>query len=259
MSRLVSVSDVRGGVRLATDTALGVTDVVEAMHATIASPLGRPKRARGLTGWIYRIVRGTMRRVGRMLDVGLAAADRGRVSTESPARDAVVAALDGAFGDRMEAERNPLATSLHIRHAGQPLEVAALATPRSTLLLQIHGICMHDGQWGTLDHDPGALWAEALDATRLTLRYNSGRHISENGRELARRINFGLTGLPLLPREVADFEAAFQKDPKQAVADFTKKKMMSKHYGENFGRQWLDVARYADSAGFANDYASPKA
>ena len=195
--RFLSVSNVRGGVRLITDTTLGVTDVVEAMHATIVRPIGRQTQTRGLTGWIYRIVRGTMRRVGRMLDLGLAVADGGRGSTESPAGEAVVAALNGAFGERMEAEGNPLATAMHLRHAGQPLELAALATPRPTLLLQIHGICMHDGQWGTPGHDPGAIWADGLGATRLTLRYNSGRHISENGRELAHQLEALLAAWPV--------------------------------------------------------------
>ena len=202
MPRFVSVSDVRGGARLVTDTAVGVTDVVEAMHATIARPLGRPTRTRGLTGWIYRVVRGTMRRIGRALDLGLATVDRGHVHAESPAgggrvREAVVAALNGAFGDRMEAEGNPLATRMHLRHEGQPMDLSELVAPRSTILLQIHGICMHDAQWGTPDHDPGAIWADALGATRLALRYNSGRHISENGRELAHQLEALLAAWPV--------------------------------------------------------------
>ena len=197
MPRALSVSDLRGGARLVTDTALGITDVVEAMHATIASPLGRPTRARGLTGWIYRLVRGTMRRVGRMLDLGLATASQGRAHGESPAREAVVAALNGAFGDRMEAEANALATVMHVRHSGQPLDLTTLASPNATILLQIHGICMHDAQWGTPDHDPGAVWADALGATRLALRYNSGRHISENGRELALQLEALLSAWPV--------------------------------------------------------------
>ena len=35
--------------------------------------------------------------------------------------------------------------------------------------------------------------------------------------------------------------------------------MTSPHYGEHFARHWLDVVRYADSAGFANDYSRPNA
>jgi mono/diheme cytochrome c family protein len=78
-------------------------------------------------------------------------------------------------------------------------------------------------------------------------------------RELARRISFGLTGLPPLPNAARRFEAALKKDPRTAVLNYAKQLMSTKHYGEHFGRQWLDVARYADSAGFANDYSRPNA
>ncbi len=82
---------------------------------------------------------------------------------------------------------------------------------------------------------------------------------SATARALARRMSFGLTGLPPLPRDVKIFEKGFGENSGKAVAEFVKQLMASKHYGEHFGRQWLDVARYADSAGFANDYTRPNA
>lgn len=78
-------------------------------------------------------------------------------------------------------------------------------------------------------------------------------------RELARRLSFDLTGLPPDPKAVRDFENAFKKNEQDAVLDYARRLMSSKHYGEHFGRQWLDVARYADTSGFANDYARPNA
>lgn len=80
-----------------------------------------------------------------------------------------------------------------------------------------------------------------------------------NSRELARRISFGVTGLPPRPIDTARFETAAKKDVGAAVFDYAKRLMATPHYGEHFGRQWLDVARYADSAGFANDYSRPNA
>jgi mono/diheme cytochrome c family protein len=80
-----------------------------------------------------------------------------------------------------------------------------------------------------------------------------------NGKALVRRLSFGLTGLPPLPREVDRFTVAYAKDPKNAVVSFVNKLMATSHYGEHFGWRWLDVARYADSAGFANDYSRPNA
>ena len=77
--------------------------------------------------------------------------------------------------------------------------------------------------------------------------------------ELVRRMTFGLTGLPPTPGEVQKFEEEFGKNPEAAVRAYAGGLMASPHYGEQFGRHWLDVARYADSAGFANDYTRPNA
>lgn len=78
-------------------------------------------------------------------------------------------------------------------------------------------------------------------------------------RELARRLSYGLTGLPPSPKDLADFEKAASSDPFSATTDYATRLMASPHYGEHFARHWLDVTRYADSAGFANDYYRPHA
>jgi len=77
--------------------------------------------------------------------------------------------------------------------------------------------------------------------------------------EMVRRMSFGFTGLPPDPDEVDKFSAAYAKDPAAAVDDYAARLMASRHYGEHFAQHWLDVSRYADTAGFANDYARPNA
>ncbi|MDF1739686.1 MAG: PSD1 and planctomycete cytochrome C domain-containing protein [Verrucomicrobiales bacterium] len=77
--------------------------------------------------------------------------------------------------------------------------------------------------------------------------------------ELARRLSFGLTGLPPEPKQVDAFASAYRKDEGAAVEDFVRTLMATPQYGEHFARQWLDVTRYADTAGFANDYTRPNA
>lgn len=94
---------------------------------------------------------------------------------------------------------------------------------------------------------------QKLAATNLPAAPRAG------ARELVRRIRFGLTGLPPSPRESDQFEAAFHQSPQKAVDALAKELLASPHYGEHFGLHWLDVSRYADSAGFANDYARPHA
>lgn len=78
-------------------------------------------------------------------------------------------------------------------------------------------------------------------------------------RELARRLSFGLTGFPPSPTDLIQFETDFKTSPAKAVAQFSDRLIDSPHYGEHFARHWLDVSRYADSAGFANDYYRPHA
>ncbi len=67
---------------------------------------------------------------------------------------------------------------------------------------------------------------------------------------LIRRLTFDLTGLPPTPREVKAFIQ--DRDPK-AYEKVIERLLASKHYGERWGRHWLDVARYTESQGFEYD------
>jgi hypothetical protein len=66
-------------------------------------------------------------------------------------------------------------------------------------------------------------------------------------RTLIRRATFDLLGLPPTPEEVAAFEADRSPD---AFARLVDRLLASPHYGERWGRYWLDVARYADNKGY---------
>lgn len=77
-------------------------------------------------------------------------------------------------------------------------------------------------------------------------------------RALIRRATFDLTGLPPTPEEVEAFVNS-QASDRQAFEKVIDRLLQSPHYGEQWGRHWLDVVRYADSSGFANDYERPNA
>ena len=64
---------------------------------------------------------------------------------------------------------------------------------------------------------------------------------------LVRRLTYDLTGLPPTVAEVAAFESAALQDRRRAVRDLVDQLLDSPHYGEKWGRHWLDVVRYADS------------
>jgi hypothetical protein len=70
-------------------------------------------------------------------------------------------------------------------------------------------------------------------------------------RTLIRRVTFDLIGLPPTPEDVAAFLADESPD---AFAQVVDRLLASKHYGERWGRHWLDVVRYADTAGETADY-----
>ncbi len=67
-------------------------------------------------------------------------------------------------------------------------------------------------------------------------------------RTLIRRATFDLIGLPPTPEEVSQLSRA-DKSP-DALAKVVDRLLQSPHYGERWGRHWLDVARYADSKGY---------
>ena len=95
----------------------------------------------------------------------------------------------------------------------------------------------------------------ANDIDRFVLRKLESVKLQPNGpadpRTQIRRLYFDLIGLPPSPAEVA----AFVADPsEQAYAKVVDRLLASKHYGERWGRHWLDVARFAESHGFEQDY-----
>jgi hypothetical protein len=70
---------------------------------------------------------------------------------------------------------------------------------------------------------------------------------------LIRRVSLDLTGLPPTPSEMDAFIQAAAKDADAAYRDLVGRLLKSPHYGERWGRWWLDQARYADSNGYSID------
>jgi hypothetical protein len=67
---------------------------------------------------------------------------------------------------------------------------------------------------------------------------------------LLRRVSLDLTGLPPSPEEIRDFLSDESPDAYEKIVD---RLLASPHYGERWGRHWLDLARYADSDGYTID------
>jgi len=226
-------SDLHGASKLVIDAVTGVTNIVEDMHSTIASlapPIGaaRVGPTTGISGLVYRSVRGITRTVGAGLDLSL-----GRLAPlldKQPlpvvARETTLSALNGVLGDYLHATGNSLAIPMGWRRDGRaPRPAGSAGTTKSTpssraastrvsaatdaesspstskLLLLIHGLCMNDRQWLRDEHDHGAA-LESLGYTPIYLRYNSGLKVAANGRQLAAEIDTLLADWPLPVDEI---------------------------------------------------------
>lgn len=125
-----------------------------------------------------------------------------------------------------------------------------------------------DANWTNRRYDPAGLWAyQPLKHVEIPPGQESpidhfildgmpdGLSVAPRAdrRTLIRRAAFDLTGLPPTPEQVDNF----LHDPagdQVAFAALVDRLLDSPHYGERMAQHWLDVTRYADSSGFANDY-----
>ena len=190
----IRLQDLQGLARLGFDATIAVTNIVENMHQTIASRAGilgpgQDLPTRGITGLVYRMVRGTTRVAGLGVDHLTNLLNQGLESSSqsSPEREAVIAAMCGVWGDHMAETLNPLAIQMSFRLQGQILNLSRaellqrIAQPKARLLVLVHGLCMNDLQWQRKGHSHGDALGKALGMTPLYLHYNTGLHVSQNG------------------------------------------------------------------------------
>jgi sugar lactone lactonase YvrE len=122
--------------------------------------------------------------------------------------------------------------------------------------------------WTNRNYDPEGLWAyQPLLKSAVPSSHNNpidgflqaalpkGLQVAPPASrpDLIRRATFDLTGLPPTPDEVKAFLNEKRED-KEAFQDVVERLLASPHYGERMAQHWLDVVRYADSSGFANDF-----
>ena len=124
-----------------------------------------------------------------------------------------LAVLNGLIGDRLEREGSPLQEPMAVRVDGLPVpperEALATAFPVATprLVVFVHGLMGEEHGWllgrrqGREDY--GSRLARELGCTPVYIRYNTGRHISENGRSLADLLEAVVAAWPLGVGEVA--------------------------------------------------------
>lgn len=214
--RHLRASDVRGAARLAAQATHSVSRIVEGVHQSVWERFGvrgsTPGQTGGVTGFVYKSIRGLTHVLGAGVEASLLLLEKaldspGGGNAESPQRAAVLAALNGVMGDRLLADNNPLAIRMALLHRGETLNWQTLPSrpdnPEVTgkLLLMIHGLCRNDLQWDSQHQgeavNHGERLAAELGLTPIYLRYNTGLHISQNGRELAQQLEQLLAHWPV--------------------------------------------------------------
>jgi pimeloyl-ACP methyl ester carboxylesterase len=204
------LSDIRGLAGLAIHGTRDVAAVVEGVHQSIHATLGlRQGATAGITGLVYRSIDGVVGLTAAGIDATLGLAEPlarrlGHAPVSSERREVLIGALNGVLGDRLAAEANPLALSMTFHHAGEPVDWDAAETvpmARGKVLLMIHGLCMTEHCWsqrqGVQQVHPLRDLAVELGYTPIALRYNTGKSIAENGRELARQLERLLARWPV--------------------------------------------------------------
>ena len=187
---------------------------------------------RATSATVYTSVRLTNRLVGTAIDVGhrlVAGEPSDKEGSALPmrsdaigsyewVRDSALGVLNGFVGDHLAARGNGLDLAMDFRRDGERLRLAdnedalgeqvGAATPK--LCIFVHGLACTEWSWSLfaeeMHGDPdacyGSLLARDLGYTPLYLRYNSGLHISENGKRLAALIDELVDAYPSPIREI---------------------------------------------------------
>ncbi len=212
-----------GAIDAATAALGGALATIEGVHTAIArKPFSALRLAPavgevsevarvihdGITSCVYAGLRTAVTAAGgaARLAAWLATASGAAEEAEPQAgslSDLALAALNGFAGERLERAGNPLATTMSVRCAGQtvPVRRDALATaypaPSPRLAVFVHGLACNETMWRLHSErhyrNPHTTYGSRLESdlgyAALYIRYNTGLHISENGRRLARLLD----------------------------------------------------------------------
>jgi pimeloyl-ACP methyl ester carboxylesterase len=205
-------SDIRAVGQLAGEASSVVTTLVRGMHAGIASrvfgSIGAPAAptrvvhdgiTRAIYGGVDRGIRGATQAVGAVA-AEIWGNDDDEALESRPGSAAVIAAVNGIYGDELAERDNPLAGGMGIRRRGKPVEptadslAATFSTATERVVVFMHGWCLTEQNWFRRPPEDavagdcrsyGERLHDDLGFTPVYLRYNTGLHVSVNGRTFA--------------------------------------------------------------------------
>jgi hypothetical protein len=206
-------ADVRAAIALAGRGVAAATTMIRDVHValarrafTLSGPPAKPVQLMhdAISTTVYAAVGGGARAAAAA--TGLAVAARAATDpaylplSQRPRGNVVIGAINGAWGDWLDRTRSPLALAMTVRHDHRDValttDAVAQAYPDATgdVAVWLHGLCESDIAWrlkatdhyGDAASTHGARLQNECGLTPVYLRYNTGLHISHNGRELDR-------------------------------------------------------------------------
>jgi pimeloyl-ACP methyl ester carboxylesterase len=189
-------SELQGLTHLITDATIGVTNLVEAMHKQVVHPPFLPstniqKLITSIASITFINIRWSTKLIGNSVSkiLALLTPAIGNIKP-SDKKEVLLSVLNGVIGDYLEEKENPLKMNMQFRYQSKAIQIdseslkVTLPKINGKILLMIHGSCMSDLQWTRKNHNHGEILSEELDKTPIYLNYNSGKHISSNGKIL---------------------------------------------------------------------------
>jgi hypothetical protein len=203
--------DLSGICRLGTDAVHKTAEVVEAQHSRLDWLSGYLFRDRGadkvrnpIAAVVYNSIYSINSIVGSTMEYSVTQLEPllGDVVAPTHRLETAIAILNGVVGDYLHAQRNPLQIHMHWRtlssdeeggrtdttSAGMRTSSSIAHRRKKHYLLLIHGSCNSPLDWRQEGHNHGIAIANELDMEPLFLHYNTGLHISKNGKLLSQSI-----------------------------------------------------------------------
>jgi pimeloyl-ACP methyl ester carboxylesterase len=157
----------------------------------------------GISRAVYASVRGGMLLAGRAADAALSRRETQALST-SPRGAAALGVINGLRGDALDREGNPLAQPMSIRVRGDVVAPGEIADAGPRIVVFVHGLFETELAWR---YGGGPTYGQRLAAdlgcTPVDVRYNTGRHVSENGASLADLLGALVREWPVAVEQIA--------------------------------------------------------
>jgi pimeloyl-ACP methyl ester carboxylesterase len=256
--------EIRAAGKVAANVAGGTGALVRDVHLAVAGRvfgalgvIGAPIRMMhdGLTKGVHTAVRGAvgaLPRGGAEVLALQAPADAAGLGT-SVRGGLALAAINGYAGDVLAAEESPLALDMAIRLAGRDVDPApeplAAAFPEAggRLAVFIHGLAETEDSWrlppigrgAGVRRTYGERLHDELGYTPLALRYNTGLHISDNGRALAELLESAIAAWPVPVAEVTLVGHSMGGLVARSAC----------HWGEQHDHAWIAAVRHVFTLG----------